>query len=109
MRFTIALRTIDIADVQAGKGAPDRDPAAAGTSLRDFRRVSDRGRMPRKIALAVDPRRNPFKQAVFQPPVSLLAELAAKNAGRAARRGAPPPGARLRPEAGQRMTRRCPD
>ena len=81
-RFSIDFRTINIADVRAGRGAPNMDSAPAGTSLRDFRRVSDKARMPEKIALSVDPRRIPFKQAVFQPPASLLAELAAENAER---------------------------
>ena len=81
-RFSIDFRTIDIDDVKSGRGAPNMDSAPAGTSLRDFRRVSDRARMPEKLALAVDPRRIAFRKAVFQPPASLLAELAAETAAR---------------------------
>lgn len=40
-RFSFDFRTIDIHDLQAGKGAPILDAAATGTTLGDFIRASD--------------------------------------------------------------------
>lgn len=41
-RYSIDFRTVHEADVRDGRGAPRADVACAGTSLRDFRRLSDR-------------------------------------------------------------------
>lgn len=40
-RYSIDFRTVDALDVVAGVGAPARDVQCRGTSLRDFRRLSD--------------------------------------------------------------------
>ena len=40
-RYSIDFRTVDISDVHGGRGAPLADVACSGTSLRDFRRLSD--------------------------------------------------------------------
>jgi hypothetical protein len=40
-RFSVDFRTVDVADLHAGRGAPLADVSCSGTSIRDFRRVSD--------------------------------------------------------------------
>ena len=40
-RFSVDFRTVDVADLNAGRGAPLVDVACTGTAIRDFRRVSD--------------------------------------------------------------------
>ncbi len=40
-RFSVDFRTVDVADLNAGRGAPRVDDHCTGTAIRDFRRVSD--------------------------------------------------------------------
>jgi hypothetical protein len=40
-RFSVDFRTVDVADLHAGHGAPLVDAACTGTAIRDFRRVAD--------------------------------------------------------------------
>jgi len=40
-RYSIDFRTVHLADVRSGQGAPGIDVAATGTSLRDFHRLTD--------------------------------------------------------------------
>jgi len=40
-RYSVDFRTVNVADVGSGRGAPAADVACAGTALRDFRRLSD--------------------------------------------------------------------
>ncbi len=40
-RFSVDFRTVDVADLLAGRGAPVVDADCTGTAIRDFRRVSD--------------------------------------------------------------------
>lgn len=40
-RYSIDFRTVHIADVRSGRGAPGVDVACTGTALRDFHRLSD--------------------------------------------------------------------
>jgi hypothetical protein len=40
-RFSVDFRTVDVADLSAGRGAPLVDADCTGTAIRDFRRVSD--------------------------------------------------------------------
>jgi hypothetical protein len=40
-RFSVDFRTVDVADLFAGRGAPLVDAHSTGTSIRDFCRVSD--------------------------------------------------------------------
>ncbi|NMH98512.1 hypothetical protein [Pseudonocardia acidicola] len=40
-RYSIDFRTVDVADVHSGVGAPRADVACTGTALRDFRRLTD--------------------------------------------------------------------
>lgn len=44
-RYSVDFRTVHIADVRGGQGAPGVDVACAGTALRDFRRLSDLARI----------------------------------------------------------------
>jgi hypothetical protein len=66
-RFSIDLRTVNIADVEAGRGAVNADSAPSGTSLRDFRRLSDDTDMPERLALMIDPREIDPAIAVYKP------------------------------------------
>jgi hypothetical protein len=49
-RYSIDFRTVDIDDVIGGRGAPNVDSAPSGTSLRDFKRLSDGTRVPEEVA-----------------------------------------------------------
>jgi hypothetical protein len=40
-RFSVDFRTVDVADLHAGRGAPLVDADCTGTAIRDFRRVAD--------------------------------------------------------------------
>ena len=40
-RFSVDFRTVDVADLFAGEGAPLVDVECTGTAIRDFHRVSD--------------------------------------------------------------------
>ena len=40
-RYSIDFRTVNVADVHEGRGAPRADVACIGTALRDFRRLTD--------------------------------------------------------------------
>lgn len=53
-RYSFDFRTVDIDDVVAGRGAPNVDSAPRGTSLRDFKRLSDGARFPDEIASRLD-------------------------------------------------------
>jgi hypothetical protein len=66
-RFSIDFRTVNIADVEAGRGAPNADSAPTGTSLRDFRRLRDAAEMPERLARLLDPREIDLATAVFKP------------------------------------------
>jgi hypothetical protein len=66
-RFSIDFRTIDIADVESGRGAPNVDSAPHGTSLRDFKRLSDGQRVPEEIAARFDDVAAPESARVFAP------------------------------------------
>lgn len=66
-RFSIDFRTVDLADVIAGRGAPNVDSAPHGTSLRDFMRLSDGTRVPEEIASRFDAEPAATAGLVFQP------------------------------------------
>ena len=40
-RFSVDFRTVDVGDLNSGRGAPTVDVFCTGTSIRDFRRVAD--------------------------------------------------------------------
>jgi hypothetical protein len=66
-RYSFDFRTIDIEDVIAGSGAPNVDTAANGTSLRDFKRLSDGARVTDEVAGRFDSRVSDSDALVFQP------------------------------------------
>jgi len=45
-RYSVDFRTVDIADLRRGRGAPGVDVEATGTSLGDFHRLSDGSALP---------------------------------------------------------------
>ena len=66
-RFSIDFRTVDLQDVIAGRGAPNVDSAPRGTSLRDFKRLSDGTRVPEEVAARFDGQAVDAAAMVFQP------------------------------------------
>ena len=72
-RFSIDFRTVDLADLQAGRSAPNVDSAPTGTSLRDFVRTSDQAPMPDDVVARYDTGGDPDADAavlVFRPTTS---------------------------------------
>jgi len=53
-RFSIDFRSVNRADVEAGRGAPNQDWECTGTSLRDFMRCTDRERLPEDVIAPYD-------------------------------------------------------
>jgi hypothetical protein len=53
-RFSIDFRTVNVADLRAGRAAPNVDSHPQGTSLRDFRRMSDASPMPDDVVAMYD-------------------------------------------------------
>ncbi|MBX6388337.1 MAG: hypothetical protein IRZ08_04940 [Frankia sp.] len=53
-RFSIDFRTVNAADLRAGRSAPNVDTYCEGTSLRDFRRGSDGAPMPDDLVAMYD-------------------------------------------------------
>jgi hypothetical protein len=69
-RFSIDFRTVNAADLRAGRSAPNVDSAPTGTSLRDFVRSSDMAPMPDDLVARYDVGATPDADAamlVFQP------------------------------------------
>ncbi|MFO1080297.1 MAG: hypothetical protein U1E23_06710 [Reyranellaceae bacterium] len=66
-RWSIDFRTVDLDDVAARRGAPARDAACTGTSLRDFRRVRDLAAMPEDVVAALDTGTPEQGAAVYRP------------------------------------------
>jgi hypothetical protein len=54
VRWSIDFRTVNIDDVVGGRGAPNIDSAATGTSLRDFLRVADFAPIGEEIVAGYD-------------------------------------------------------
>lgn len=48
-RYSVDFRTVDLADLRAGRGAPGLDVAATGTSLGDFHRLTDGAPVPTAV------------------------------------------------------------
>jgi hypothetical protein len=67
VRWSIDFRTINIDDVVNKRGAPNRDSASTGTSLRDFLRAADFAPIPEEIVLAYDDGVPTGGVAVFKP------------------------------------------
>lgn len=70
-RFSIDFRTVNVADLRAGRAAPNADSHPLGTSLRDFRRMSDLADMPADVVASYDSGNVPDDAVlVFQPQTS---------------------------------------
>lgn len=68
-RFSIDFRTVDLADLESGAGAPNVDTRSEGTSLRDFRRARDGSAMPDEVVARYDGGEMPEGAVlVFEPP-----------------------------------------
>lgn len=67
VRWSIDFRTVNIDDVIQGRGAPNPDTAATGTSLRDFLRVADLAPIPEDIVARYDDGIPQGGVAVYRP------------------------------------------
>lgn len=54
VRWSIDFRTVNVDDVAAKRGPPNMDSASTGTSLRDFRRITDFSPISDDIVAAYD-------------------------------------------------------
>ncbi|MCW8139012.1 MAG: hypothetical protein KIT58_08930, partial [Planctomycetota bacterium] len=66
-RFSIDVRTVDLVDLAAGRGAPNVDSSPRGTSLRDFRRMSDDAPMPDEVVARYDSGAPPGGVLIYTP------------------------------------------
>ena len=69
-RFSIDFRTVHLADLRAGDGAPNVDSSPRGTSLRDFRRVGDAAPMPDELVARYDIGGGPDHGALVYTPIA---------------------------------------
>jgi hypothetical protein len=84
-RFSIDFRTVNLADLIAGRSAPNVDSYCEGTSLRDFRRGRDHAPMPEEVIAKYDSGEIPEGAVlVFQPDPAVVAAAAAPAAAPAA-------------------------
>lgn len=68
-RFSIDFRTVNLADLEAGRSAPNIDSACTGTSLRDFLRASDFQPLPDEIVQRYDDESQERGQLVYRAEV----------------------------------------
>lgn len=68
-RFSVDFRTVDVADLHEGKGAPLVDVACTGTAIRDFRRVTDDAPFDEDLVTTLFGSPPPGSMLVFTPPV----------------------------------------
>jgi hypothetical protein len=66
-RFSIDFRTVNLADLESGDGAPNLDSECTGTTLRDYLRVADREHVPEAIVERYDDETAREGGLVFQP------------------------------------------
>jgi len=66
-RFSIDFRTVDVADLNAGLGAPLVDVSCTGTAIRDFRRVSDNAPFDEDSVVRLFGAPPPGSVLVFEP------------------------------------------
>lgn len=79
-RFSIDFRTVDLTDLENGRGAPNVDTRATGTSLRDFRRGRDGAAMPDEIVARYDSGEIPEGAVLVFKPDAQANEAAAQIA-----------------------------
>ena len=87
-RFSVDFRTVDVADLNAGKGAPIVDVSCTGTSVRDFRRVADNAPFDEDLVTRLFGAPPPGSTLVFTPP--FMEELDSPQAGVTTASGAQP-------------------
>jgi hypothetical protein len=68
-RFSVDFRTVDVANLNEGRGAPLVDVACTGTAIRDFRNVSDDAPFDEESVTRLFGSPPPGAVLVFQPPV----------------------------------------
>jgi hypothetical protein len=68
-RFSVDFRTVDVADLNGGRGAPMVDVACTGTAIRDFRRVADDAQFDEDSVTRLFGTPPPGSMLVFTPPV----------------------------------------
>jgi hypothetical protein len=66
-RYSIDFRTVNVADLRAGKAAPNLDSHCSGTSLRDFMRGTDLERTPEDVVAQYDSGEPAEGVLVYQP------------------------------------------
>lgn len=66
-RYSVDFRTIHSDDVEARRGAINLDSRPTGTSLRDFKRISDGARFPEDIVTLYDSGRASGRALVYEP------------------------------------------
>ena len=66
-RFSVDFRTVDVADLDAGRAAPLVDDDCTGTAIRDFRRVADGAPFDEERCFGAPP---PGATLVFAPPIT---------------------------------------
>ena len=69
-RFSVDFRTVDVADLNAGRGAPLVDVYCTGTAIRDFRRVADDAPFDEDVVTRLFGAPPPGSTLVFTPPTS---------------------------------------
>jgi hypothetical protein len=67
-RFSVDFRTVDVADLEAGRGAPLVDCDCTGTAIRDFRRVADGASFDEETVIRLFGAPPPGSTLVFPPP-----------------------------------------
>lgn len=67
-RYSIDFRTVNVADLRSHRSAPNVDSEPEGTSLRDFRRMSDGAQLPEELVAEYDSGEMPDDAVlVFEP------------------------------------------
>jgi hypothetical protein len=66
-RYSIDFRTVNGADLEAGRSAPNADSECTGTSLRDFLRAADDALLPDELISRYDTEETPEGTLVFEP------------------------------------------
>ena len=69
-RFSVDFRTVDVADLHLGRGAPLVDAECTGTAIRDFRRVADEAAFDEATVTRLFGTPPPGSTLVFAPPVN---------------------------------------
>lgn len=66
-RYSVDFRTVDSDDVKARRGAFNVDSRPSGTSLRDFKRISDGARLPEDLVAQYDSGPSRGQGLIYEP------------------------------------------